>query len=59
MKLLPQNTVSDREKPRVSKLSVELSEVCACTGVLLCVAEDLLLTYMYDGDTNNSLQYPW
>lgn len=54
---LAQNTVSNREKPRVSKLSVELSEVCTRTGVLLCVAEDLLLSY--DGDTNNSLQYPW
>lgn len=55
--LLAQNTVSDREKPRVSKLSVNLSEVCTRTGILLCVADDLLLTY--DGDTNNSFWYPW
>lgn len=44
--LLAYHTVSYRQKARVSKLSVELSEVCTHTSILLPAAEDLLLTVL-------------
>lgn len=44
--LLAPHTVSYRQKPRVFKLSAELSEVSTHSNVLLPVAEDLLLTVL-------------
>lgn len=44
--LLAHHTVSYRQEPKVSKLSVELSGVCTHTSILLPVAENLLLTVL-------------